>query len=213
MLFNSPGLPAGSRHVGAAERADISVAKRLADKRHHPAMRAAGGISELGDQPPLAALSGGVLAWGLLSGNGRVAAAGGRMLASLVLATVIKGGLKRLVSRTRPNVLLDEGHYEVRPLGPNEGPWHSFPSGHTAGSVATARALARTLPRARVPAYAAAAAVALVQIPRGAHYPSDIVAGLLVGLAAEALVDRFVTVSLEELDAGQDSRMETGMRV
>ena len=68
MLFNSPVLPAGSRDVGAAERADIGVAQRLADKRHHPAMRAVGGISELGDQPPLAALSGGVLAWGCCPG-------------------------------------------------------------------------------------------------------------------------------------------------
>ena len=49
--------------------------------------------------------------------------------------------------------------------------------------------MARVFPRARVSAYGAAAAVAAIQIPRCAHYPSDITAGALLGLAAEALAD------------------------
>ena len=153
-------------------------------------MRTLGAMTEVGDQPPLFALCSAVVAYGLVAGDRRAAIAGVRMLASFLVATGIKGGLKRLVSRTRPNVLMDEGRYEVRPLGPDEGPWHSFPSGHTAGSVAVARALARAYPEARVPAYGAAAAVALLQIPRGAHYPSDVAAGVLIGLGAEAAVER-----------------------
>jgi membrane-associated phospholipid phosphatase len=111
------------------------------------------------------------------------------MLGSLVLATWIKTGLKRLVARTRPNVLLDEGQYELEPFGPDEGSWHSFPSGHTAGSVAAARAVGRAYPQARTAAYAGAAAVALVQIPRGAHYPADVVVGAVVGIIAEATIN------------------------
>jgi hypothetical protein len=87
----------------------------------------------------------------------------------------------------RPKLLLDQGRYEVEPFGPDDGDWHSFPSGHTAGSVAVARALAGVYPEARLAAYSGAAAVALVQIPRGAHYPLDVAAGALVGVVADAL--------------------------
>ena len=174
----------------AAEETDVALAARFAARRDHPVVRGLGTMSEVGDQPPLLVLSGAVLAYGVLAGDRRAAGAGARMLGSLVLATWIKTGLKRLVARTRPNVLLNEGQYEVEPLGPDEGPWHSFPSGHTAGSVAVARAAGRVYPNARHAAYAGAAAVALVQIPRGAHYPADVVAGALVGLTAETLIDK-----------------------
>jgi membrane-associated phospholipid phosphatase len=173
-----------------AEDADVAVATHLASHRDHPVVRGLGPLSEVGDQPPLLVLSGAVLTFGLLAGNRRATEAGARMLGSIVLATWIKTGLKRLVARTRPNVLLREGRYEVEPLGPDEGPWHSFPSGHTAGSVAVARAAGRIYPEARTAAYTTAAAIALVQIPRGAHYPADVAAGAIVGLAAEAVVDR-----------------------
>src|SRR3954468_11264406 len=75
---------------------------------------------------------------------------------------------------------------------PDQGPWHSFPSSHTAGGVALARAVVRGWPGARWPAYAGAAAVGPVQVPRGAHYPSDVLAGVVVGIAAEAVVHRLV---------------------
>ena len=65
----------------------------------------------------------------------------------------------------------------------------SFPSGHSAGAAAVARAFARDYPEHAAPAYAAAGALALAQIPRCAHYPTDVGAGLALGLAAEAVVD------------------------
>ena len=155
----------GRTHVQTAsdvEDADIAMATHLASHRDHPVVRGLGTLSEVGDQPPLLALSGAVLAFGVLTRNRRATEAGARMIASLVLATWLKTGLKRLVARTRPNVLLQEGRYEVEPLGPDEGSWHSFPSGHTAGSVALSRAVSRTYPEARPVAYTAAAAIALV---------------------------------------------------
>jgi hypothetical protein len=173
----------------AAEEADVALATHLAKHKDHPLVRGLGTLSEVGDQPPLLALSGAVLAYGVLVGDRRATGAGARMLGALVLATWIKTGLKSLVGRTRPNVLLDEGQYELEPFGPDEGPWHSFPSGHTAGSVAVARAVGRAYPQARTAAYAGAAAVALVQIPRGAHYPADVIGGAVVGIIAEAAIN------------------------
>jgi len=167
------------------EQADVAAAGQLARHRHHPALRAATGFSQLADQPPLLAASSAVMAWGLLSGDRHLARRGGYLLASVGLATLLKSAVKRLVSRTRPNVLLDQGLYRVQPLGPDEGPWHSFPSGHTTGAVALARAVGRCWPAACWPAYAGAAAAGIVQVPRGAHYPSDVLAGVVLGVMAE----------------------------
>jgi membrane-associated phospholipid phosphatase len=170
------------------EQVDIAATRQLARYHHNPALRAVTAFSQLADQPPLLAASGAVVAWGLLTGDRRLARRGGHLVASVALATLLKGTVKRALSRTRPNMLLDEGRYRVEPLGPDEGPWHSFPSGHMAGSVALARAIFRCWPSAWRPAYAAAAVVGLVQVPRGAHYPSDVLAGAVVGVAAEAVV-------------------------
>jgi membrane-associated phospholipid phosphatase len=188
MLHEPP--PVLPRVPGSVERIDIALAIWLASRRHHPAARLAAAVNAAGDQPPLLALSGAVLAFGLLSGDRRAAGAGRRMLASLMISIVIKTALKAAISRTRPNVLLDSGRYEVRLFGPNEGPWQSFPSGHVAGSVALARAVVRSYPNARRLAWAGAAAIALVQVPRGTHYPLDVVAGFVVGLVSDAIAER-----------------------
>lgn len=176
--------------IKAVEEADLAVAAQAAEVRRHPVTRALGQLSEIADQPPMLALGALVLAGGLASGQRRVAEAGGRLLASVALATAVKTAVKTLVVRTRPHVLADGGPYETGWLGAVDGPHSSFPSGHTADAVAAARAVARVYPEVRLPAYAAAAAVAAIQIPRCAHYPSDVTAGALVGLTAEALVDQ-----------------------
>lgn len=183
-------LRSAQSSAAAVEEADVAVGLRLARHRHRPAVRAAGAASEIADQVPLATLCAAVAGWGLATGDRRLAAAGGRMLASFALATAGKSLVKRLVSRTRPNKVMDEGRYEVAPGGPDGGPWHSFPSGHTAGSVAVASAFSRTYPGALVPAFAAATAIAAVQVPRGAHFPLDLVGGALIGVAADALAER-----------------------
>jgi membrane-associated phospholipid phosphatase len=192
---------AGSDAEGttAVEDADIALSTAVSAERKNPWVKALGTLGELGDQPQLTTLSACTLAYGLLSGRGRVAVAGANMLLSLGAATAMKSIVKNTVSRTRPNVLLDEGHYEIRALGPDEGPWHSFPSGHTAGSVAVARALARSCPEAALPAYAAAAAIAGVQLPTAHHFASDIIAGIAIGLAADALVERATRLALSSL--------------
>ena len=61
----------------------------------------------------------------------------------------------------------------------------SFPSGHSAGSIAVARAFAREFPEYGAAAVGAATLVALLQIPRCAHYPTDGAAGLAIGLLSE----------------------------
>lgn len=172
------------------ERADIAAVRATESARESLSVRALGAAAEVADQPPLFSICAATLGVGLLSGDRRLARVGGRMLAAELIATAIKSVAKRLVDRTRPHLLIDEGRYELKPGERSHGPVNSFPSGHTAGAVAVARAVARGYPGAALPAYAAAAAVAGIQVPRARHYPTDIVAGALVGLIAEAAVER-----------------------
>ena len=178
--------------IEQVEDADVAVAKAAAPLQHHPVTEALGQLSEVADQPPMFALGALVLGAGVLTGRPRITETGLRLLAAVGLATAMKTVVKQTVARTRPYVLANEGRYESKLLGPVEKEWNSFPSGHTADAVSAARAVARVWPELRVPAYAAATAVAVIQIPRCAHYPSDIAAGALVGVAAEALTDQLL---------------------
>ena len=176
-----------------AERIDASSATAAVAHRENPVVRAVGVLSEASDQPPLLAASAATLAAGLVLRQPRLARTGLRMLASEIVATGIKAGIKRYVARTRPRKMLEDGRYLLhsdKKATKNEGPWNSFPSGHTAGAVAVGRALSREYPSASGAAAAIAAAVGVVQLPRSTHFASDVVAGALVGWLAEAAVDR-----------------------
>jgi len=179
-----------SRRPTRVERAELRVAHALAETRETLPVRIAGTVSELADQPQLYTLCWAVIAFGLLTGRRKAARTGARMLAAEWLATRYKSAVKARIDRTRPAVPVDGGDYRMERGSSDVKPLNSFPSGHTAGAVAVARAFASEYPEAAVPAYAAAAAVALVQVPRCTHYPSDIAAGAVVGLVAGSLVAR-----------------------
>jgi membrane-associated phospholipid phosphatase len=55
--------------------------------------------------------------------------------------------------------------------------------------VAVATAFSREYPEYRAPVLLAAAIVAGAQVPRRAHYPSDLAAGAVIGAAAELLAN------------------------
>jgi undecaprenyl-diphosphatase len=59
---------------------------------------------------------------------------------------------------------------------------HSFPSGHAATSFACATVLAALVPRLRVPAFVLAAAIAFSRLYVGVHYPTDSIAGAVLGV-------------------------------
>ena len=169
------------------EKADVELGKKLASERDSPAVKAAARAGEIGDQGPLYLLSAALLVAGLAARERRLAGSGISMLAAVGAADLSKRLVKGLVRRTRPHVLLDDGRYETDAGGSEQKPEQSFPSGHTACSVAAARALSRNFPAAGAAAGTAAVAIGISRVAKGAHWPLDVAAGAVIGLAAEAL--------------------------
>lgn len=88
--------------------------------------------------------------------------------------------VKLAVRRQRP---LIEGHPPLA-TAPSK---LSFPSAHATSSLAAATALGRVDGRARVPLYALAGGICLSRPYLGMHYPSDVLAGVALGLLIGAL--------------------------
>jgi membrane-associated phospholipid phosphatase len=189
-------VPEAAADASAPEKADVAVARSVAPYTDSLPIRALSTFSKLGDQPPMLAISGAVLGAGVLARDRRLVRAGVRMIAAHLLATAAKNLVKRRIDRTRPRVLVKEGRYKMRP-GRNEAKEEtSFPSGHSAGAVAVAAAFGREYPEYRLPAYAVAGAIAVAQIPRCTHYPTDVAAGMAIGavsaIATSAAIDRLI---------------------
>jgi membrane-associated phospholipid phosphatase len=184
--------PKAARQASRLEQADAALAHAATRHRKHPVVRFAGAVAEVADQPPLMSLCVATLVAGALLKQPKLARAGVRMLASEMVATGAKAVVKRFVARTRPGKMLKDDRYALhhdKGGDKNEGPWNSFPSGHTAGAVAVGRALLREYPAAAPVVGMGVALVALIQPFIGAHFPSDVVAGGAIGLGSEAAVD------------------------
>jgi hypothetical protein len=194
-------LEQASEHLSGPERLDVQAAASAAQYRKHPVTRVAAQVAELSDQPPLFALCSAVLAAGLVTGNARLRLCGERMLVAFLLATAFKQGGKTVFARTRPKAVLKKGKYRRKVFGPTDGDWNAFPSGHTAGAVAVARAAARTYPDLAAAFYGAAAFAGVTQVFKGNHYPSDVAAGTVVGCLAEAISEVGVSAANAKLSA------------
>lgn len=183
------GAAAARKAAEAALEADAAAAETMAPYENVAWLEP---VADLGDQPQLRTLCAAMIAAGLAAGRRsgwgpRLARAGMRMLIAHQLATTAKNFVKHRVDRTRPRSLhLPGKDHRITPGSRREKEETSFPSGHAAGAAAVARAFAREFPEHRGAAAAAGGALALVQVPRCAHYPADIAAGVAIGLAAEA---------------------------
>jgi membrane-associated phospholipid phosphatase len=173
-------------------KADAAAAKRLARIDDSPWLER---LSSLADQPQLRTLSLAALAAGLAAGRSsgygpKLARAGLRMLIAHELATFAKDFVKTRIERRRPRSRRNGSDHHPRAGRRTDKELTSFPSGHAAGASATARALAREIPALTPAAALVGGTLALLQLPRSAHYPTDTAAGLAIGLAAEGALAR-----------------------
>ncbi|MGW4573002.1 phosphatase PAP2 family protein [Streptomyces tendae] len=90
---------------------------------------------------------------------------------------------KRLVHRARPDREAARVTVDRHVPMPASA---SFPSGHTAAAVAFATAVGVALPEAAVPLGALAGAVGYSRVHTGVHYPGDVAAGAVLGIASAA---------------------------
>ena len=100
------------------------------------------------------------------------------MGAAILVSESISGALKVAIERNRPPL--------SRPVPEPllEAPsTYSFPSGHATVSFACATVLALAVPRLRWPLFALAALISFSRVYVGVHYPFDVLAGALLGVA------------------------------
>ena len=122
------------------------------------------------------------------------------LAALLVDVTIVSGIIKPLVGRVRPYEVI-EGLTSM--IGPQ---WDtSFPSGHTASSFAVAFTCFLKGPKKiGIPALVLAALIGFSRLYVGVHYPSDVICGLFIGIAA-SLITVFI---LNRISAKLDSRKQ-----
>src|SRR2546427_8633076 len=106
------------------------------------------------------------------------------LLAQLSVAGAIQI-LKHLIGRPRPRF----AHGDELVLGPSLATgFDSFPSGHAANAFGAATVLAWFFPAVRVPLYLVAGLVAVSRVLRGSHFPTDVLAGVVLGVVIGSVV-------------------------
>lgn len=107
------------------------------------------------------------------------------MGASYAVSGIITLGLKYSIQRKRPFVTYQDLVTKKTAAGS-----FSFPSGHTSSAFATATSLSLLYPKWHViaPSFLWASAVGYSRMELGVHYPSDVLAGALIGFASSFLM-------------------------
>jgi undecaprenyl-diphosphatase len=122
---------------------------------------------------------------GLIDNNKMTLKKGLYLAESAAAATFITYGMKYSFKRSRPYMKIPE-------LAASSANSPSFPSGHTSVAFASATSLYLAYPKwyVAVPAFTYAAAVGYSRMYLGVHYPSDVLAGAVIGAGSAWLMHK-----------------------
>lgn len=102
------------------------------------------------------------------------------LLLSVAATEIVLTVLKYATGRARPSLFLEVGAFHFDPLMFHFR-YASFPSGHSGTAGSATMALALLFPQLRLPLLVLALWLATTRIFVVAHYPSDAIAGLMIG--------------------------------
>jgi undecaprenyl-diphosphatase len=135
-----------------------------------------------------------ILLWMLVRGRRRVKIAAMLLMITIVFSDQLSSSvIKYWFERPRPCSSLHNVHLLV-----SCGSGYSFPSSHAVNNFAGALILAFFFPRNKWWFFGFAAIVAFSRVSVGAHYPSDVIGGAVIGLLCAGCV-LLVFIALEKL--------------
>jgi membrane-associated phospholipid phosphatase len=132
------------------------------------------------------------MAYGMIANDKRSRDNSLQTLLSVGIGVVASQAMKSAFNRTRPQY-----KYSSEIFSLSKANTKSFPSGHTTMAFATATTLTLEYKKwyIAVPAYAWATGVAYSRMYEGKHYPSDVLAGAVLG-AGSALLSHWLSKKL-----------------
>jgi membrane-associated phospholipid phosphatase len=110
--------------------------------------------------------------------------------------------VKRWIGRVRPS---EFGPFAYHPFS-WDAAFASLPSGHSAAAFSALVALGSIFPRARPVLWIYAVTIAMSRVIIAAHYPSDVIAGALVGAFGAVLVREWFMVRRLGFYLGRDGK-------
>ena len=172
-------------HCSFAQHADIDLLKDINLNRNKALDNGMAALTNT-VYPVSAALPISELIAGYARHDSQLIARGWTTVAAVGTNFIVTFGLKYGVDRTRPYIT----YPELQPYKHNKDA--SFPSGHTSFSFNAATSLTLLFPKwyVAVPAYAWASCVGYSRMYLGMHYPTDVLAGAIVGVGTAILADK-----------------------
>jgi len=129
----------------------------------------------------------------IVFGNEKARDIGIQGAVTLAISQTITYSLKTLLGRERPyNKLKNLNTFNIILKD------YSFPSGHSSASFSIATIIALNMPVLSIFVFALALMVGISRIYLGVHYPTDVVAGIIIGIGTAALVHVYLIVYIYE---------------
>lgn len=165
-----------------AQNIDIDIVRSVQSNRT-PTMDNVMKLISDSDYILLPAVPVGLLIGGLATKNNDLVYSSAQTAGGIAISGILALGMKEIFKRPRPF----DSYNEIQNLDNETG--YSMPSAHTAFAFALATSVSLQFPKwyVIVPGCLWASAVGFSRIYLGAHYPSDVVVGALVGVGSAFL--------------------------